>query len=188
MEQVTVSIRKLRPPVPFDIRSAGVRVTRARERVRAFVGIGSNMGDRLGFLRRAVAGLPDVAAVSPLYETEPVGGPPGQGPYLNAVVELHTSKSPRQLLEIAGRLETEAERRREQLDGPRTLDVDILTRRGPVGRRGRPSGSPSQDVGETFRPRPPGRPRSRAGRGRSPGCGWRKCPPANRLSLVVADY
>ncbi len=94
--------------------------------MRAFVGIGSNMGDRLGFLRRAVAGLPDVAAVSPLYETEPVGGPPGQGPYLNAVVELHTSKSPRQLLEIAGRLETEAERRREQLDGPRTLDVDIL--------------------------------------------------------------
>ncbi len=126
VEQVTVSVRKLRPPVAFDIRSAGVCITRASERVRAFVGLGSNMGDRLELIRRAVAGLPDVAAVSPLYETEPVGGPPGQGPYLNAVVELNTPKSPRQLLEIAGRLESEADRLRGEKDGPRTLDVDIL--------------------------------------------------------------
>jgi 2-amino-4-hydroxy-6-hydroxymethyldihydropteridine diphosphokinase len=84
------------------------------------------MGDRLAFIRRAVAGLPDVAAVSPVYETEPVGGPPGQDPYLNVVVELSTDLSPRELLEIGARLEAEADRRREVLDGPRTLDVDIL--------------------------------------------------------------
>ena len=50
---------------------------------RAFVGLGSNLGDRLAYLRAGLTYLPDVVAVSPVYETEPVGGPPGQGPYLN---------------------------------------------------------------------------------------------------------
>ena len=94
--------------------------------VRAFVGLGSNLGDRRCHLGRAVAGLPDVAAVSQVYETEPVGGPPGQGPYLNLVVELRTDRSPRQLLEVARRLEAEAGRRRTVHHGPRTLDVDVL--------------------------------------------------------------
>ena len=64
-------------------------------RRRAFLGLGSNLGDRLGYLRAAVAALPDVVAVSPVYETTPVGGPE-QGPYLNCVVELHTSAGARQ--------------------------------------------------------------------------------------------
>ncbi len=58
---------------------------------RAFIGLGSNLGDRRALLRQAVEGLGlegDVTGVSPLYETEPVGGPEGQGPYLNLVVEL----------------------------------------------------------------------------------------------------
>lgn len=95
-------------------------------RLRAFIGIGSNMGDRLAFIRSAVAGLPDVVAVSPVYETEPVGGPPGSDPYLNLVVELSTEMSPRDLLLLAGRLEQEADRTREVRNGPRTLDVDVL--------------------------------------------------------------
>ena len=94
--------------------------------MRAFLGLGSNLGDRLGHLRRALASLPDVVAVSPVYETDPVGGPEGQGPYLNAVVELDTDRSPRQLLELAGRLEDEAGRVRDERFGPRTLDVDVL--------------------------------------------------------------
>ena len=94
--------------------------------MRAFLGLGSNLGDRLAHLRRAVASLPDVVAVSPVYETDPVGGPAGQGPYLNAVVELDTERSPRQLLELAARLETEAGRVRAERFGPRTLDVDVL--------------------------------------------------------------
>jgi 2-amino-4-hydroxy-6-hydroxymethyldihydropteridine diphosphokinase len=65
-------------------------------------------------------------AVSPVYETEPVGGPPGQGPYLNAVVELDTDLSPRELLDIAHSLEEAALRVRSDRWGPRTLDVDIL--------------------------------------------------------------
>jgi 2-amino-4-hydroxy-6-hydroxymethyldihydropteridine diphosphokinase len=94
--------------------------------VRAFLGLGSNLGDRQGTLARAVAGLPDVVAVSRLYETEPVGGPAGQGPYLNLVVELDTELGPHQLLEVARRLEADAGRRREVRWGPRTLDVDVL--------------------------------------------------------------
>jgi 2-amino-4-hydroxy-6-hydroxymethyldihydropteridine diphosphokinase len=73
-----------------------------------------------------VAGLPDVVKVSPVYETDPVGGPEGQGPYLNVVVELLTVVSPSDLLRVAGRLESEAGRVRTVRFGPRTLDVDIL--------------------------------------------------------------
>ena len=94
--------------------------------MRAFLGLGSNLGDRHAHLARAVEGLPDVVAVSQLYETEPVGGPPGQGPYLNAVVELDTDLGPRRLLEVARRLEDGAGRERGVRWGPRTLDVDVL--------------------------------------------------------------
>lgn len=94
--------------------------------MRAFLGLGSNLGDRWAHLRAAVAGLPDVVAVSSVYETEAVGGPPGQGPYLNAVVELDTELSPRRLLEVARRLEEVAGRVRSERWGPRPLDVDVL--------------------------------------------------------------
>ncbi len=94
--------------------------------MRAFLGLGSNLGDRWAHLRAAVAGLPDVTAVSGVYETEPVDGPPGQGRYLNAVVELDTELSPHQLLELARRLEDESGRVRDERWGPRPLDVDVL--------------------------------------------------------------
>jgi len=93
---------------------------------RAFLGLGSNVGDRRGHLRAAVAGLPDVVAVSALYETEPLGGPSGQDPYLNAVVELDTDLSPRELLELGRTLEAAAGRTRGVRWGPRSLDVDVL--------------------------------------------------------------
>jgi dihydroneopterin aldolase/2-amino-4-hydroxy-6-hydroxymethyldihydropteridine diphosphokinase len=141
VEAVTVAVRKLRPPVALQLASAGVRVTRRRtaerpqagrpqvERRRAFLGLGSNLGDRWAALRAAVAGIPDVVAVSPVYETEPVGGPPGQPTYLNAVVQLDTPLSPRELLELAHRLEAAAGRERDprgERNAPRTLDVDVL--------------------------------------------------------------
>jgi 2-amino-4-hydroxy-6-hydroxymethyldihydropteridine diphosphokinase len=95
---------------------------------RAFVGLGSNLGDRRALLAAAVASLRqggDVVAVSPLYETEPVGGP-DQGPYLNLVVELATADSPRRLLERCQELELAAGRVRLERWGPRTLDADVL--------------------------------------------------------------
>jgi 2-amino-4-hydroxy-6-hydroxymethyldihydropteridine diphosphokinase len=94
--------------------------------VRAYIGLGSNLGDRRATLRAAVADLPDVVAVSPVYETDPVGGPPGQEPYLNLVVELDTDLSPRDLLDLAHHLEDAAGRVRVEHHGPRTLDVDVL--------------------------------------------------------------
>jgi len=94
--------------------------------VRAFLGLGSNLGDRWAHLRTAVASMPDVVAVSPVYETEPVGGPEGQGPYLNLVVEMETALGPRQLLELGQALEAAAGRVRGERWGPRTLDVDVL--------------------------------------------------------------
>lgn len=93
---------------------------------RAFIGLGSNLGDRRGYLRNAVAALPDVVAVSPVYETAPVGGPPGQDAFLNCVVELDTELTARDLLDVCRRLEANAERVRTERWGPRTLDVDVL--------------------------------------------------------------
>jgi 2-amino-4-hydroxy-6-hydroxymethyldihydropteridine diphosphokinase len=93
------------------------------------VGLGSNLGDRGRYLRTAVAALEDagdVRAVSPVYATEPVGGPPGQSDYLNLVVELRTDASPRSLLARCRALETAAARVRTVRDGPRTLDADVL--------------------------------------------------------------
>jgi 2-amino-4-hydroxy-6-hydroxymethyldihydropteridine diphosphokinase len=94
--------------------------------VRAYLGLGSNLGDRRAYLRQAVDALPGVVAVSSVYETEPVGGPAGQGPYLNLVVALESDHSPRELLELAHRLEDAAGRVRTERHGPRTLDVDVL--------------------------------------------------------------
>jgi 2-amino-4-hydroxy-6-hydroxymethyldihydropteridine diphosphokinase len=99
----------------------------AREVRRAFLGLGSNLGDRRRYLRDAVDTMRAVGlvAVSPVYETAPVGGP-DQGPYLNLVVELRTDRSPRDLLGVCRRLEAAAGRVREERWGPRTLDVDVL--------------------------------------------------------------
>lgn len=97
--------------------------------MRAYLGIGSNLGDRREHLARAVDGLRRLdgdLAVSPVYETAPVGGPEDQGLYLNCVVRLETDLSPHELLEVAHRLEREAGRVRTVRFGPRTLDVDLL--------------------------------------------------------------
>ncbi len=92
---------------------------------RAFLGLGTNLGDRYAHLRRAVAAIDDLVAVSPVYETDPVGGPE-QGAFLNIVVELSTVRSPEQLLERCFELERAAGRVRIERWGPRTLDVDVL--------------------------------------------------------------
>ena len=79
---------------------------------RAFLGFGSNLGNRVGYLRDGVAGVPDLVSVSDVYETAPVGGPE-QDPYLNLVVELCTRLGARELLGVCRRLESAAQRVRE---------------------------------------------------------------------------
>lgn len=97
---------------------------------RAFLGLGSNMGDSWAILREAVGSLSGVVAVSPVYRTQPMGGPAGQDPFLNIVIEIDTDLSARQLLGVCHRLESAADPVRTVRWGPRTLDVDILTIEG----------------------------------------------------------
>jgi 2-amino-4-hydroxy-6-hydroxymethyldihydropteridine diphosphokinase len=93
---------------------------------RALLGLGSNMGDSWAILREAVGSLSGVVAVSPVYRTDPVGGPAGQDPFFNIVVEIDTELTARQLLGVCHRLESAADRVRTVRWGPRTLDVDIV--------------------------------------------------------------
>jgi 2-amino-4-hydroxy-6-hydroxymethyldihydropteridine diphosphokinase len=98
---------------------------------RAALALGANLGDRLVALQSAVDGLAAtdgvrLVAVSPVYETDPVGGPGEQPDYLNAVVVVETSLRPANLLARAHALEDAAGRVRVEHWGPRTLDVDLL--------------------------------------------------------------
>lgn len=103
----------------------------ARETV--FIGFGSNVGNRLGYCDRAITPLSllphsQLVAVSSLYETEPVndGATPGDGWFLNGVVQLETDVTPRSLLAVCREIEQALGRDQDRRKGPRTLDLDIL--------------------------------------------------------------
>ena len=94
----------------------------------AYIGLGSNLGDRLGYLQAAVAALSaqglEPAGISSVYESDALGPP--QPDYLNAVVSVSTSLSARQLLEALKAVETELGRQHTQRWGPREIDLDLL--------------------------------------------------------------
>ncbi len=97
--------------------------------MRVFLGLGSNLGDRLGHLRDALSELEargvTIVARSSVWQSAPVG--PAQPDYLNAVVEVETALSPRELLAACKQLERERGRDPQGLRwGPRPLDVDLL--------------------------------------------------------------
>ena len=97
--------------------------------VRAFIGLGSNLGDRLANLKEAVLRLSktdgvSMTRVSRVYETSPVGPP--QPDFLNAVAEVRTVLSPRDLLAASLRIEEEMGRVRHERWGPRVIDLDLL--------------------------------------------------------------
>jgi len=99
-------------------------------RERVYVALGSNLGDRAGYLaraREALAKLPltTVLAVSSVEETDAVG-PAGQGPFLNQMLLLETSLDPGRFLKLLHKIEDENGRTREERWGPRTLDLDIV--------------------------------------------------------------
>jgi 2-amino-4-hydroxy-6-hydroxymethyldihydropteridine diphosphokinase len=101
------------------------------ETVRAYIGIGSNVGERRSFCRRAVSELDAAPGVrvevtSSLYETAPVGGPP-QRSFVNLVVRVSTTLDPRSLLELCKRIEVALGREGSDLRwGPRVIDLDVL--------------------------------------------------------------
>ena len=99
----------------------------------AYIGFGSNLGNRAKTFLEATKLLDDmggidVLRVSHLYETDPVGGPVHQGKYLNAVAVLETAMGPHELLQTLQDVECilGRDRGREQRWGPRTCDLDIL--------------------------------------------------------------
>jgi 2-amino-4-hydroxy-6-hydroxymethyldihydropteridine diphosphokinase len=93
-------------------------------KTRAYLSLGSNVGDREANLRAAIERLP-VLRTSPIYETEPVDYT-DQPWFLNLVVEVETHLSPHELLKTTSRIEHELGRTRDIPKGPRTIDIDIL--------------------------------------------------------------
>ncbi len=94
----------------------------------AYIGLGSNLGDRVGYLRQAVgllAWVTRVDIVSSLYETEPWGAA-GQPAFLNAVCRVLTTLAPHALLTETQQIEATLGRERRVHWGPRTVDLDIL--------------------------------------------------------------
>jgi 2-amino-4-hydroxy-6-hydroxymethyldihydropteridine diphosphokinase len=97
----------------------------------ALIALGSNVGDRRLTIQRALERLSvesgiELVAASSLHETTPVGGPSGQGAFLNAAARLETTLSPGELLARLRQVETEWGRQREIRWDARTLDLDLL--------------------------------------------------------------
>ena len=135
VEAVEVVVRKLRPPIPEDVNFTSVRIRRSRAELaipalnshRAIVALGSNLGDRVGYLKLAAAELGhSIVSQSQVFETAAIGGPGDQGAFLNMVVSVDTSLDPFAMLRRCQRIEALALRQRIVHWGPRTLDVDLL--------------------------------------------------------------
>ncbi len=135
VEAVEVVVRKLRPPIAEDMLYTAVRIRRTRADLqipprtshRAIVALGTNLGDRVAYLKLAVDELgTSLIGQSQVFETAPVGGPDNQGAYLNMVVAVETSLDPFAMLRRCQRIESLALRQRVVHWGPRTLDVDLL--------------------------------------------------------------
>lgn len=97
----------------------------------AYIALGSNLGDRRSLIAKAIRDLSavgEIVAASPLIETAPEGGRPGQGPYLNGALALRTALPPGELLKVLGAIEKAHGRVRGRGPrfGPRTLDLDLL--------------------------------------------------------------
>ena len=96
----------------------------------SYLGIGSNLGDRQKNIEDAIAllnatGWIRVEKVSEIYQTDPVEGP-AQGKYLNGVIQIKVENTPRNLLDRLLTIEKELGRVRNEKNGPRTIDLDIL--------------------------------------------------------------
>jgi 2-amino-4-hydroxy-6-hydroxymethyldihydropteridine diphosphokinase len=95
-----------------------------------YIGIGSNLGDRLGYIESAIKKLKEtdkikINKISSIHETEPVGGPK-QGKYLNAAIEIDTGLNPKELLARLQNIESQLGRKRTVKNAARTIDLDIL--------------------------------------------------------------
>lgn len=128
LDRVDISLKKPWAPVGLPLTSIGVTLSRSRHKV--YIGLGSNMGDKKGYLDFAIRKLKAtdlcrIKKVSEYITTAPVGYT-DQDDFLNACAELETVLSPSELLDLIHGIEAEAGRERTIRWGPRTLDIDIL--------------------------------------------------------------
>lgn len=128
---VEVTIHKPTAPVGLPFDDVTVSIRREAAPVGAVLALGSNIGDRLAHLDRAVALLESADGVEivwrgPIIETDPVGGVE-QDDFANTVIGVRTVLGPWELLELAQSIERDAHRERTVRWGPRTLDVDVIT-------------------------------------------------------------
>ena len=128
IQTLTVKVSKPNAPVDADFENIYVELTRSRHRV--FLSIGSNLGDREGYLDMAIEEIDrdasvEIKKISYIIETEPYG-PVEQPNFLNGVIELETYLDPDEFLSVICDIENEAGRERIIHWGPRTLDIDII--------------------------------------------------------------
>lgn len=125
---VDLEIRKPDAPIPLPFGCVAVKVNRCWH--KAYIALGSNMGDTKQFIENAVKALRNhseitVKKVSQLLVTKPYGGVE-QDDFLNGVMEIETLLNPEELLDVLHEIENAADRKRTLRWGPRTLDLDIL--------------------------------------------------------------
>lgn len=128
VQSLDLEVRKPEAPIPMQFESVSVKIHRGWH--RAYVALGSNMGDSRGYIEEAIRALSEqknirMGKVSDLIVTKPYGGVE-QADFLNGVLEMDTLYTPKELLELLHVLEQAAGRERKVHWGPRTLDLDII--------------------------------------------------------------
>lgn len=128
LEKVDVKVEKPWAPILIPVENVGIEISRGWH--RAYIALGSNLGDKKAYLDEAVEKLGNhplcqVQRVADYIETKPYGGVK-QDVFLNSVLELRTLLFPEELLALLNNIEAEAGRERTIHWGPRTLDLDIL--------------------------------------------------------------
>lgn len=128
LKQVTVRVDKPWAPVGLPLKTVGVEITRGWH--EAYIGLGSNLGNRQAYLEGALEALSmereiEVEEISDLIETEPYGYTE-QPAFLNGCARIRTLLKPQELLDVLQDTETAAGRERRIHWGPRTLDLDLL--------------------------------------------------------------
>lgn len=134
VKKLSLVIRKPKAPIGLPFESVSVKIERGWK--KAYLSIGSNMGDKQGYLEEAIAKLKQnvnmrKVRVSGFMVTEPYGGVE-QDDFLNAALEIETLYTPMELLHFLQKTELEAGRERKVHWGPRTLDLDILFYEGVI--------------------------------------------------------
>lgn len=129
VQEVNILLKKPEVPIPGILDYAAIEIKRKRGQ-KAYLGLGTNMGDKEEQIKQAVAYLADEPGIkvlrrANLYATAPVGYT-DQDWFLNTAVEIETTLSPEELLKAVNRIELKQSRVRLIRWGPRTLDIDIL--------------------------------------------------------------